>query len=216
MVKHADLFVCISDAYSRDKAVPHCHHEKWWIFTHSFCSVTGPFTPSWLIWDIPVTTETSSRASGALCDISGLQPIDKLPPLTDGEQIYTSDCLLALLCTISGLEELGFVMGEMVLSGWLIKPSILNLKTISVQYFLCLIPNVVPRLCKGQTATLKTFPFRCISIESSGCNIIPISGGVNHSVEAVFIIYFVSQQLLPLPILNLFSFFNFIITLKTY
>lgn len=30
---------------------------------------------------------------GTLWDISGLQPIDKLPPVTDGERIYMSECL---------------------------------------------------------------------------------------------------------------------------
>lgn len=39
-------------------------HVKCWISTHSFCSLTGPFIQSWLIWDRLDTTETSSRATG--------------------------------------------------------------------------------------------------------------------------------------------------------
>lgn len=48
-----------------------------------------------------------------------------------------SPLLTRVCCTSSGLEELGSVMGEMVfMSGWLIKPSILNVKTISVDRLL--------------------------------------------------------------------------------
>lgn len=84
-------------------------------------------------------------------------------------------------CTISGWEELGSIMGEMVfMSGWCIKPSILNVKTILLDRLLPLFNlKFSPQIMQtGQTATLKTFPFRCISIEGSGCNIIPISGGL--------------------------------------
>lgn len=60
-------------------------------------------------------------------------------------------------CTISGLEELASVMGEMVfMSGWLIKPSILNVKTISADRLIPLFNlKFSPQIMQGANGNIK-------------------------------------------------------------
>lgn len=59
-------------------------HEVIDLYTRTNLLPDSPFIQSCLAWDKPVTTETSSKTTGALWDISVLQPIDNLPLLIDG------------------------------------------------------------------------------------------------------------------------------------
>lgn len=108
---------------------PHTHSALWQAHSSNHGSSGIYWTPQ----------RQAAGPPGALWDISGLQPIDKLPPLTDGEQIYTSvsagfarsPLFTSFCCWLSWLEQLGSVMGEIwFMSGWLIKPSILHINNI--------------------------------------------------------------------------------------
>lgn len=63
------------------RGFPHTHSAGWQAHSSNHGSSRINWTPQ----------RQAAGPPGALWDISGLQPIDKLPPLTDGEQIYTSD-----------------------------------------------------------------------------------------------------------------------------